>query len=336
MPHPRPYFQLRSPPRRQAQEASRRSAAGRLIRSVQGTRLSLAEDRRGGAVGTRVLDAAPQPHQVVRGQGRPDHGAVDIVVEAAQRGGVVPRGGGAAAGLPEVLGGQSEGRGTAAALRIICVVGTGNTARRTLGMRPTTAARLENLTVALQDLCAGRSTKYVTLRPRRPPRPGWVPGSPTPSRCVSRPVPRPSANRGSSGCCPPTGRSRTFLTRSRPPAITDLPSTQASSQRLGELARSHWGIQTRSSRGSRSEGVRDRHREGATALPFRPFVTSHVRRVCTTSLQQPVIALRRPLEHVQHQRNARVPRLGEPLPRDWFTSGGVHRESSGRPRRADA
>ncbi|WP_409062150.1 LLM class flavin-dependent oxidoreductase [Streptomyces sp. SYP-A7185] len=44
--------------------------------------------------------------------------------------------------------------------RIICGVGTGNTARRTLGMRPTTAARLEEFTVALQDLCAGRRTEY--------------------------------------------------------------------------------------------------------------------------------------------------------------------------------
>ncbi|MFD3309316.1 LLM class flavin-dependent oxidoreductase [Streptomyces sp. NPDC058694] len=44
--------------------------------------------------------------------------------------------------------------------RIICGVGTGNTARRTLGMRPTTAAGLENFTAALQDLCAGRSTEY--------------------------------------------------------------------------------------------------------------------------------------------------------------------------------
>ncbi|MFC9684917.1 LLM class flavin-dependent oxidoreductase [Streptomyces sp. NPDC056948] len=44
--------------------------------------------------------------------------------------------------------------------RIICGVGTGNTARRTLGMRPATAARLENFTAALQDLCAGRSTEY--------------------------------------------------------------------------------------------------------------------------------------------------------------------------------
>ncbi|MCX5380370.1 LLM class flavin-dependent oxidoreductase [Streptomyces sp. NBC_00091] len=44
--------------------------------------------------------------------------------------------------------------------RIICGVGTGNTARRTLGMRPTTTATLENFTTALQDLCAGRSTVY--------------------------------------------------------------------------------------------------------------------------------------------------------------------------------
>ncbi|UQI46473.1 LLM class flavin-dependent oxidoreductase [Streptomyces sp. HU2014] len=44
--------------------------------------------------------------------------------------------------------------------RIICGVGTGNTARRTLGMRPTMAARLEDFTAALQDLCAGRSTEY--------------------------------------------------------------------------------------------------------------------------------------------------------------------------------
>ncbi|RLU79729.1 5,10-methylene tetrahydromethanopterin reductase [Streptomyces griseocarneus] len=44
--------------------------------------------------------------------------------------------------------------------RIICGVGTGNTARRTLGMRPVTAAALESFTAALQDLCAGRSTEY--------------------------------------------------------------------------------------------------------------------------------------------------------------------------------
>ncbi|QLE75741.1 LLM class flavin-dependent oxidoreductase [Streptomyces rectiverticillatus] len=44
--------------------------------------------------------------------------------------------------------------------RIICGVGTGNTARRTLGMRPTTAATLEDFTAALQDLCAGRATEY--------------------------------------------------------------------------------------------------------------------------------------------------------------------------------
>ncbi|BCB78424.1 LLM class flavin-dependent oxidoreductase [Phytohabitans flavus] len=44
--------------------------------------------------------------------------------------------------------------------RIICGVGTGNSARRTLGMRPTTAAALESFTTARQDLCAGRSTEY--------------------------------------------------------------------------------------------------------------------------------------------------------------------------------
>ncbi|RKT51773.1 LLM class flavin-dependent oxidoreductase [Saccharothrix australiensis] len=44
--------------------------------------------------------------------------------------------------------------------RIVCGVGTGNTARRTLGMPPTTTAALEEFTAALQDLCAGRSTGY--------------------------------------------------------------------------------------------------------------------------------------------------------------------------------
>ncbi|MEI5519953.1 LLM class flavin-dependent oxidoreductase [Streptomyces brasiliscabiei] len=44
--------------------------------------------------------------------------------------------------------------------RIICGVGTGNTARRTLGMPPTTVTALEKFTAALQDLCAGRSTEY--------------------------------------------------------------------------------------------------------------------------------------------------------------------------------
>ncbi|MEU7900612.1 LLM class flavin-dependent oxidoreductase [Nonomuraea sp. NPDC049152] len=44
--------------------------------------------------------------------------------------------------------------------RIICGVGTGNTARRTLGMRPTTAAMMEKFTAALQDLCAGRTIEY--------------------------------------------------------------------------------------------------------------------------------------------------------------------------------
>ncbi|GAA3263410.1 LLM class flavin-dependent oxidoreductase [Nonomuraea helvata] len=44
--------------------------------------------------------------------------------------------------------------------RIICGVGTGNTARRTLGMRPTTAAMMENFTATLQDLCAGRTIEF--------------------------------------------------------------------------------------------------------------------------------------------------------------------------------
>jgi alkanesulfonate monooxygenase SsuD/methylene tetrahydromethanopterin reductase-like flavin-dependent oxidoreductase (luciferase family) len=45
--------------------------------------------------------------------------------------------------------------------RVICGVGTGNTARRTLGMLPTTMARLESFTKALQDLTAGRATEYT-------------------------------------------------------------------------------------------------------------------------------------------------------------------------------
>ncbi|MFI6909484.1 LLM class flavin-dependent oxidoreductase [Nonomuraea sp. NPDC050394] len=44
--------------------------------------------------------------------------------------------------------------------RIVCGVGTGNTARRTLGMRPTTIAELESFTAALRDLTAGRETDY--------------------------------------------------------------------------------------------------------------------------------------------------------------------------------
>jgi 5,10-methylenetetrahydromethanopterin reductase len=44
--------------------------------------------------------------------------------------------------------------------RIICGIGTGNTARRTLGMLPTTMAELERFTAQMQDLCAGRSTEY--------------------------------------------------------------------------------------------------------------------------------------------------------------------------------
>ncbi|MEU4199980.1 LLM class flavin-dependent oxidoreductase [Streptomyces sp. NPDC045470] len=44
--------------------------------------------------------------------------------------------------------------------RIVCGVGTGNTARRTLGMRPTKLAELESFTAALQDLTAGRETDH--------------------------------------------------------------------------------------------------------------------------------------------------------------------------------
>ena len=45
--------------------------------------------------------------------------------------------------------------------RVICGVGTGNTARRTLGMLPTTMTQLEAFTRALQDLTAGRETEYT-------------------------------------------------------------------------------------------------------------------------------------------------------------------------------
>jgi 5,10-methylenetetrahydromethanopterin reductase len=44
--------------------------------------------------------------------------------------------------------------------RIICGIGTGNTARRTLGMLPTKPAELEKFTASLQDLCAGRAVEY--------------------------------------------------------------------------------------------------------------------------------------------------------------------------------
>lgn len=44
--------------------------------------------------------------------------------------------------------------------RVICGIGTGNTARRTLGMLPTKMAELESFTTALQDLTAGRETEY--------------------------------------------------------------------------------------------------------------------------------------------------------------------------------
>lgn len=44
--------------------------------------------------------------------------------------------------------------------RVVCGVGTGNTARRTLAMRPTKMAELESFTAALQDLTAGREADY--------------------------------------------------------------------------------------------------------------------------------------------------------------------------------
>ncbi|GAA1672301.1 hypothetical protein GCM10009745_13870 [Kribbella yunnanensis] len=44
--------------------------------------------------------------------------------------------------------------------RIICGVGTGNSARRTLGMPPTKSAELETFTASLQDLSAGRPISY--------------------------------------------------------------------------------------------------------------------------------------------------------------------------------
>lgn len=44
--------------------------------------------------------------------------------------------------------------------RVICGIGTGNTARRTLGMLPTKMAELEHFTRALQDLTAGNETTY--------------------------------------------------------------------------------------------------------------------------------------------------------------------------------
>ncbi|GHC68975.1 LLM class flavin-dependent oxidoreductase [Streptomyces flavofungini] len=44
--------------------------------------------------------------------------------------------------------------------RIVCGVGTGNTARRALAMRPTKTAELESFTATLQDLTAGRESDY--------------------------------------------------------------------------------------------------------------------------------------------------------------------------------
>jgi alkanesulfonate monooxygenase SsuD/methylene tetrahydromethanopterin reductase-like flavin-dependent oxidoreductase (luciferase family) len=45
--------------------------------------------------------------------------------------------------------------------RLVCGIGTGNTARRTLGMLPTRMAELERFTASLQDLTAGRETGYT-------------------------------------------------------------------------------------------------------------------------------------------------------------------------------
>ncbi|MGW3352289.1 LLM class flavin-dependent oxidoreductase [Nonomuraea rubra] len=44
--------------------------------------------------------------------------------------------------------------------RVICGVGTGNTARRSLGLPPVTTSELETFTATLQDLCAGRTAEY--------------------------------------------------------------------------------------------------------------------------------------------------------------------------------
>jgi len=44
--------------------------------------------------------------------------------------------------------------------RVICGIGTGNTARRTLGMLPTKMAELEEFTASMQALTAGEQTAY--------------------------------------------------------------------------------------------------------------------------------------------------------------------------------
>ncbi|WP_246266997.1 LLM class flavin-dependent oxidoreductase [Nonomuraea typhae] len=44
--------------------------------------------------------------------------------------------------------------------RVICGVGTGNTARRALGLLPGTTAELESFTAALQGLCAGHTVEH--------------------------------------------------------------------------------------------------------------------------------------------------------------------------------
>jgi alkanesulfonate monooxygenase SsuD/methylene tetrahydromethanopterin reductase-like flavin-dependent oxidoreductase (luciferase family) len=45
--------------------------------------------------------------------------------------------------------------------RVICGIGTGNTARRTLGMLPTKMAELEAFTASMQNLTVGRETPYT-------------------------------------------------------------------------------------------------------------------------------------------------------------------------------
>ena len=61
--------------------------------------------------------------------------------------------------------------------RVVCGVGTGNTARRTLGMLPTKMAELEEFTAAVRDLAAGGENVLPRGRP--------VPHRPVPAR---RPV----------------------------------------------------------------------------------------------------------------------------------------------------
>ncbi|MFV8131370.1 LLM class flavin-dependent oxidoreductase [Streptomyces syringium] len=117
--------------------------------------------------------------------------------------------------------------------RIICGVGTGNTARRTLGMRPATAARLENFTAALQDCAPAaaarasspsacwtpphgtRCTTPAATPPRAHPKaptptraPTWSPRSTCSTRTRTPTATRPGTRRATSSCrcwpSPPT------------------------------------------------------------------------------------------------------------------------------------